>query len=132
MRGPMAIKEQIPLGLATGAIVATMLFGTCRTERATERQYAGLNQQIEGVGQRIDEQIDGVNQRIDDKFSSLAQQMQQGFAEVHRRIDDTNERIDDTHRRLDDLQAQIGDVRNDVRELRSIHLGTADAEPGVD
>ena len=63
---------------------------------------------------------------------SLAQQMQQGFAEVHRRIDDTNERIDDTHRRLDDLQAQIGDVRSDVRELQSIHLGTADAEAGVD
>ena len=38
----MAIKEQIPLGLGIGAIVATMLFGTCRTERTMERQYKQL------------------------------------------------------------------------------------------
>ena len=106
----MAIKEQIPLGLGIGAIVATMLFGTCRTERTMERQY-----------------------------NSLAQQMQQGFGEIHRRIDDTNQRIDDTnqrigdtHRRLDNLQTQMGEIRDDVRELRSIHLGTADGGPSVD
>ena len=35
-------------------------------------------------------------------------------------------------RRLDNLQTQMGKIRDDVRELRSIHLGTADAEPGID
>ena len=117
MGRPMAIKEQIPLGLGIGAIVATMLFGTCRTERTMERQYNSLAQQMQQGFTEIHRRIDDTNQRIDD---------------TNQRIGDTNQRIDDTHRRLDNLQTQMGEIRDDVRELRSIHLGTADAGPGVD
>ena len=124
MGRPMAIKEQIPLGLGIGAIVATMLFGTCRTERTMERQYNSLAQQMQQGFAEIHRRVDDTNQRIDDTNERIG--------DTNERIGDTNERIDDTHRRLDNLQTQIGEIRDDVRELRSIHLGTADAGPGVD
>ncbi len=131
----MAIRDHIPLGIGVGAIVATMLYGTCGTDQAMEREFAGLNQRFDQIDQRfdhvdqrfdhvdqrfdqIDQRFDDSNQRFDSRFNSLADQMQQGFTEVHRRIDDTNERIDD--------------LQTDVRELRSIHLGTADTDAGVD
>ncbi len=113
----MPINEQIPLELGIGAIVATMLFGTCRTERSMESQYNSLAQQMQQRFAETNRLINGTNRLMD---------------ETDRLIDEPNQRIDDTHRLLDDLQTKIGEIRDDVRDLRSIHLESADAGAGFD
>ena len=70
-------KEQIPILIGIGAIIVTIATGTCST-----------------------------NTRITDAVVSINQRMADGFENMNRRIDDTNDRIDD--------------LQTDVRELRSL------------
>ena len=78
----MVNKDQMPILIGIGAIVATLSAGTCSTNA------------------RIAEGFDNVNRRIDD----VNRRMDDGFQNVNRRIDDSNQRIDDLQIELRELR----------------------------
>jgi len=96
----MVNRDQVPILIGIGAIVATLSAGTCSTN-------ARIAEGFENVNRRIDD----VNRRMDD-----------GFENVNRRIDDSNKRIDDTNQRIGGLQIEI-------RELRTLFFESIGNQP---
>ena len=78
----MVNRDQVPILMGIGAIVATLSAGTCST-----------NARMDDGFQNVNRRIDDVNRRMDD-----------GFQNVNRRIDDSNKSIDD-------LQIEIRELR---------------------
>ncbi len=88
----MLNRDDVRMALGVGAIVVTLGIGTCAT-----------------------------NNRIDD---------------THRRIDDTNRRIDDTNRQMNEgfanIHRRIDDLQTDIREIRTLLFEMLKDNPPAD
>ena len=79
---------------------------------ATNAHIGEIAVRMDDGFQNIHRRIDDTNRRIDDTNQHLH--------ELNRRVDDTNRRIDDTNQRIDDTNQRINDLQGEVQDLRRL------------